>query len=208
VLIETVGVGQDEIEIVSTADVSIVLLVPGTGDDLQAIKAGVMEIGDIFVVNKADRDGADLVAQAVSASLALRAYAPTEWTPPIVKTQALSGEGLDQLWSEIGRFRAWAAEHQRTRRHQRHESRLRDLLARAFLRQVDATIPAWEFERFVAAVEARETDPYSAVAEIVNRLQIAPRAQGSGLGDQRPRTLDGPGTKNGPGTKGQGPRTR
>jgi LAO/AO transport system kinase len=177
VLIETVGVGQDEIEIVSTADVSIVLLVPGTGDDLQAIKAGVMEIGDIFVVNKADREGADLVVQAVSASLALRTYAPTDWTPPIVTTQALSGDGLDQLWREIGRFRAWAAEHRPTRRRQRHESRLRDLLARSFLRRVDATIPSGEFERFVAAVEARETDPYSAAAEIMSLVQDVPRAQ-------------------------------
>jgi LAO/AO transport system kinase len=180
VLIETVGVGQDEIEIVSTADVSVVLLVPGTGDDLQAIKAGVMEIGDIFVVNKADREGADLVAQAVSASLALHTYGATEWTPPIVKTQALSGHGVDQLWSEIGRFRTWSAEHRLTQRRQRHASRLRDLLARSFLRHVDATIPTEEFERFVAAVEARESDPYSAAAEIMSRLQLGPRARGSG----------------------------
>jgi LAO/AO transport system kinase len=209
VLIETVGVGQDEIEIVSTADVSIVLLVPGTGDDLQAIKAGVMEIGDIFVVNKADREGADLVVQAVSASLALRVPAPTDWTPPIVKTQALSGEGLDLLWSEIGRFRTWAAEHRPARRRQRHESRLRDLLARSFLRQVDATIPAGEFERVLAAIDARESDPYSAAAEIMSRLRLGPRAQGSGLRRQDAGSRNqGPRTKDGPSAKDEEPRTR
>jgi len=170
VLIETVGVGQDEVEIVSTADISVVLLVPGTGDDMQAIKAGVMEIGDIFVVNKADREGADRVVQAVGASLALHTYGPSDWTPPILKTQALTGAGVDLLWAEIGRFRTWAAEHQRSRRRERHASRLRDLLARLFLGHVDASLPAGTFDRLVEAVDARECDPYSAVAEIMSRV--------------------------------------
>src|ERR671931_1197141 len=85
VMIETVGVGQDEVEIVRTADISIVTLVPGTGDEVQALKAGIMEIADIFVVNKADRDGADRLAQSVSAMLALQTFQPADW-PPIVKT--------------------------------------------------------------------------------------------------------------------------
>src|SRR5213078_4827021 len=86
IIIETVGVGQDEVEIVRTADISIVTLVPGTGDEVQALKAGIMEIGDIFVVNKADREGADRLVSTVEANLALHTYAPDEWRPPIVKT--------------------------------------------------------------------------------------------------------------------------
>ena len=99
VIIETVGVGQDEVDIVSTADISIVLLVPGAGDDLQAIKAGVMEIGDIFVVNKADREGADRVVQAVASNLSLKTYGASEWKPPILKTEATTGAGVDALWT-------------------------------------------------------------------------------------------------------------
>ncbi|HEU4688763.1 MAG TPA: methylmalonyl Co-A mutase-associated GTPase MeaB, partial [Vicinamibacterales bacterium] len=111
VIIETVGVGQDEVDIVSAADISIVLLVPGAGDDLQAIKAGVMEIGDIFVVNKADREGADRVIQGVASNLSLKTYSASEWKPPIVKTEATTGAGVDTLWKDVGRFREWAATH-------------------------------------------------------------------------------------------------
>ena len=108
VIIETVGVGQDEVDIVSAADISIVVLVPGAGDDVQAIKAGVMEIADIFVVNKADREGADRVVQAVASNLSLKTYSASEWRPPILKTEATTGVGVDVLWKESGRFREWA----------------------------------------------------------------------------------------------------
>ena len=170
VLIETVGVGQDEVDIASTADVSIVLLVPGTGDDLQAIKAGVMEIADIFVVNKADREGADRVVQAVAASLSLHTYGPSEWTPPILKTEATTGAGVDLLWAEIGRFRAWASDHPQARRRTRLAARLRDLLAGSFLRHVDAVLPAGELDRLLESVSARDSDPYTAAAAIMKRV--------------------------------------
>src|SRR5205085_11507469 len=88
IIIETVGVGQDEVDIVRTADISIVVLVPGAGDDVQAIKAGIMEIADIFVVNKADREGADRVVSAIESNLSLQTFAPGQWRPPIVKTVA------------------------------------------------------------------------------------------------------------------------
>ena len=120
IIIETVGVGQDEVDIVRTADVSIVVLVPGTGDDVQAIKAGIMEIADIFVVNKADREGADRTAQAIAANLSLHSFAPGEWKPPIVKTEASRAGGIDELWRQIARFREHSAgrraERLRTRR--------------------------------------------------------------------------------------------
>src|SRR5439155_12808459 len=93
VIIETVGVGQDEVDIVRTADISIVLLVPGTGDDVQALKAGIMEIGDIFVVNKADRDGADRLVSAIESNLGLHTYGSDRWRPPIVRTVATTGAG-------------------------------------------------------------------------------------------------------------------
>src|SRR3990172_8282233 len=88
IFIETVGVGQDEIEIARPADVTVVVLVPGTGDEVQALKAGIMEIADIFVVNKADRDGAERLVQSISANLSLQAFGPEDWRPPIVKKVA------------------------------------------------------------------------------------------------------------------------
>jgi LAO/AO transport system kinase len=112
VIIETVGVGQDEVDIVRTADISIVVLVPGAGDDVQALKAGIMEIADIFVVNKADREGADQVVQSVTANLSLQTFAEGEWRPPVVKTEAVNGIGVDRLWQDIERFRQHESQHQ------------------------------------------------------------------------------------------------
>jgi LAO/AO transport system kinase len=170
VIIETVGVGQDEVDIVSAADISIVLLVPGAGDELQAIKAGVMEIGDIFVVNKADREGADRVVQAVASNLSLKTYDSSEWKPPILKTEATAGAGIDVLWKEIGRFKEWARAHRQSRRRQRHESRLRELLAFSFLRRVDGALSREDFDRYIEAVASRARDPYSVVEEIMSRI--------------------------------------
>ena len=164
VIIETVGVGQDEVEIVRTADVSIVMLVPGAGDDVQAIKAGIMEIADIFVVNKADREGADQVVQAVTASLSLQTFAEGEWRPPVLKTEAATGAGVDRLWEEIARFRQHESDHQTARRKASHESRLRGVLAQRLLEHVEKRLPSGEFERLVEEVAARRTDPYSAAA--------------------------------------------
>ncbi len=176
VIIETVGVGQDEVDIVSTADISIVLLVPGAGDDLQAIKAGVMEIGDIFVVNKADREGADRVVQGVAANLSLRTYDASEWQPPIVKTEATTGAGIGALWKEAGRFREWAAAHRREHRRQRYRARLREVLAVSFLQHVDRSLPAGEFDRLVDDVGERTRDPYSVAQDIMNRVLAEPSA--------------------------------
>jgi len=168
VIIETVGVGQDEVDIVRTADISIVVLVPGAGDDVQAIKAGIMEIGDIFVVNKADRDGADPVVQSVTANLSLQTFAEGEWRPPVLKTEGTTGVGVDQLWAEIERFRQHTAKDRTKRRRARHESRLRELVAERFLRHVETSLPPGEFERLVDAVATGETDPYSAAARIMS----------------------------------------
>ncbi len=169
VIIETVGVGQDEVDIIRTADVSVVVLVPGAGDDVQALKAGIMEIADIFVVNKADRDGADQVVQSVTASLSLQTFAEGEWRPPILKTEAVNGVGIDRLWEAIDRFRKHQSPHQQQRRTASHESRLRTLLAQRLLDHVEKRLPPGEFERLVEAIAARRTDPYSAAARLMNQ---------------------------------------
>src|SRR5437763_4025008 len=116
IVIETVGVGQDEVDIVRTADISIVTLVPGTGDDVQALKAGIMEIADIFVVNKADREGADRLVMAIESNLALHNYRESEWRPPILKTVATSGRGVAELVDAMWRFREHSSKTQAARR--------------------------------------------------------------------------------------------
>jgi LAO/AO transport system kinase len=167
VIIETVGVGQDEVDIVRTADVSIVVLMPGGGDEVQAIKAGIMEIADIFVVNKADREGADRVVQAIASNLSLQTFAPEEWRPPILKTEATTGVGVDALWGEVGRFRAHSADRRQSRQRARQEGRLRDLLAHRFLEHVDSTLAPGAWQGLVDRLARREIDPYSAAAEVL-----------------------------------------
>lgn len=170
VLIETVGVGQDEVDIVRTADVSIVMLVPGTGDEVQALKAGIMEIADIFIVNKADREGADRTAASIEALLSLEAFGEGRWRPPILKTQATTGEGVPALLDAIDRFRTHTAGTLGERRRARAEWRVRELLAHRFVQHVERNVlGAGEFDRLLDRIAAREIDPYSAVDEISRR---------------------------------------
>src|SRR5262249_41292486 len=103
IIVETVGVGQDEIDIVKTADVTVVVLVPGMGDDIQAIKAGIMEIGDVFVINKSDREGVLRTEKELEAMLSI-SQRPDGWTPPIVKTIAIRSSGIDELAGAIGGY--------------------------------------------------------------------------------------------------------
>jgi LAO/AO transport system kinase len=168
IVIETVGVGQDEIEISRTADVSIVVLVPGTGDEVQALKAGIMEIADIFVVNKADREGADRLVQAIASNLELQTAAAPAWRPPILKTVATTGDGVPEVWATIARFRAQSGE-STSRRRSRVEQRLRDLVSLELHQHMERTLPAGEFRRTVDRVQAGELDPYSAAAELARR---------------------------------------
>ncbi|HEY7055574.1 MAG TPA: methylmalonyl Co-A mutase-associated GTPase MeaB [Vicinamibacterales bacterium] len=173
VLIETVGVGQDEVDIVRTADVSVVLLVPGTGDDVQALKAGIMEIADIFVVNKADREGADRTVASIEAMLSLQTFVEGRWRPPILKTEASTGKGIVELLDTVDRFRTRMAATERQRRRERAEWRVRDLMAHRFVRHVhERVLRAGEFEAMLDRVAARETDPYTVVDEIVTRATV------------------------------------
>ena len=175
VLIETVGVGQDEVDIVRTADVSIVTIVPGTGDEVQALKAGIMEIADIFVVNKADREGADRTVSSIEAMLSLHTFGQGQWRPPIVKTEATTGRGVPELLETIERFKAHTAGTQGSRRRARAEWRLRELLGHRFLTHVESSVlQAGEFDRFLDRIAARETDPYSVVDDIFKRATSRP----------------------------------
>jgi LAO/AO transport system kinase len=171
VMIETVGVGQDEVDIVSLADVTVVVLVPGMGDDVQTIKAGIMEIADVFVINKADRDGAERVEREIRAmqSLSIRS---DNWTPPIVKTIASDGTGIAEVVSAIEQYRQYltkgAGEHRRVANwRKRITEMLRDAL---FQRVVTDYLGNGEAERFAAEVAEHKRDPYSLVEEIVGEL--------------------------------------
>jgi len=170
VVVETVGVGQDEVDIVRTADVSIVVLVPGTGDDVQALKAGIMEIADIYVVNKADRDGADRMVTSIESNLALQVFGEGQWRPPIVRTEATSGKGVAELLATVRAFLAHTEARRTARLAARQEYRLRDLLARRFLAHVEQhVLAAGEFEALVGRIARREVDPYTAAAGILER---------------------------------------
>jgi LAO/AO transport system kinase len=170
VVIETVGVGQDEVDIVRTADVSIVTLVPGTGDEVQALKAGIMEIADIFIVNKADREGADRTAAAVEAMLNLQTFDAAEWRPPVIRTEATTGRGVPELLQTIDRFREHSAATLTARRRARAEYRLRELLAERFLRHVESTVlDHTALDAVATRIANRELDPYTATDEIMSR---------------------------------------
>jgi LAO/AO transport system kinase len=170
VIIETVGVGQDEVDIIRTADVSIVTLVPGTGDEVQALKAGIMEIADIFVVNKADREGADRLVAAVEANQSLQPVEAGAWRPPIVKTVATSGAGLPELLDAIGQFRAHSQATQAARRRTRSEYRLRELVAHRFMTYLERDVlPPGELAAIVDRIAKRELDPYSAAQALLTR---------------------------------------
>ena len=166
IAIETVGVGQDEVEIARIADVSIVVLVPGMGDDVQALKAGVMEIADIFVVNKADRDGADRTASEVESLLALHTYRDGEWRPMIVRTVATTGQGLDDLVGAIAQFQTQAAKIT-ARRRERADTQLRAILAARLMQRIESRMTSIEMGKLADRIAARTMDPYSAAEQVL-----------------------------------------
>ncbi len=172
VLVETVGVGQDEVDIVKLADVTIVVLVPGMGDDVQSIKAGIMEIADIFVINKADRDGAERVEREIRAlqGLALR---HDDWVPPIVKTVAASGDGIPELVAKIEEYRSFLdkseAGHQK--RIENWRNRLVEMLRDALLEQVEHEhLGNGAAGRYAAEIADHKRDPYTIIEEIVGTV--------------------------------------
>ena len=172
VIIETVGVGQDEVDIVRLADVTVVVLVPGMGDDVQTIKAGIMEIADIFVINKSDREGAERVEREIRAmqSLAVR---HDDWVPPIVKTVASEAKGIAGLVAEIERYRAHLERSGRAqeRRIENWRGRIAEMLRDAlFQRVLSYYLSDGEANRYAAEVAEHKRDPYSLVEKIVDEL--------------------------------------
>jgi LAO/AO transport system kinase len=171
VIVETVGVGQDEVEIVKAADVSVVVLVPGMGDDIQAIKAGIMEIGDVFVINKADREGVYSTEKELEALLSLSPR-QDQWQPPIVKTIATEGRGVEDLAEAIEKYRDFQFKADLGNRRRRAIARWRilELLRERLLSQtLDSDSASEQVDRLAGEVARRERDPYSAVEEIINR---------------------------------------
>jgi len=171
VLIETVGVGQDEVDIVRLADCVMVVLVPGLGDDIQSMKAGLMEIGDIFVLNKADREGADRLEQALLAMLSL--VMPRDgWHPPVVRTVATENRGIGELAVAVGKFQKhFEMSEERKRKHVEHwKNRLLELLESRLMERAlgGAAGEAWLAE-LAGEVANRKLDPFTAVNEILKR---------------------------------------
>jgi len=174
VLIETVGVGQDEIDIVKLAEISIVVLVPGMGDDIQALKAGIMEIGDIFVINKCDRPGVEKMERAILGLLSL-GHRADGWQPPIVKTTATKGEGVAELLEAIDRYYVFFRNSiSRSRKKQEAErQRLINLLEERLVNTaVEQIFPDGELNDLVSAIAERRQDPYSVVEQIIRNLRF------------------------------------
>jgi len=174
VMIETVGVGQDEVDIVRVADITVVILVPGMGDDVQTIKAGIMEIADIFVINKSDHEGAERVEREIRAlhSLAIRS---DNWTPPIVKTVATNGQGVQELAGVIGEYESYLRKQDllSQRRTRNWETRLLEMLRDTLLERARAAMPDGDLSRWAAEVAENRRDPYSVVEEITGELGLS-----------------------------------
>src|SRR5215470_8184291 len=175
VLIETVGVGQDEIDIVRLADCVLVVLVPGLGDDIQNMKAGLMEIGDIFVLNKADREGADRLEEQLHAMLSL--VMPRDgWHPPVIRTVATENKGIEDLAATVEKFRKhFEASGERQKKHIEHwQNRLIEMLESRLLEKVLGGKAGEERLRSLAEeVAARKKDPFTAVSEILRGAKLA-----------------------------------
>ncbi|HEY0952725.1 methylmalonyl Co-A mutase-associated GTPase MeaB [Nocardioides sp.] len=176
ILVETVGVGQSEVEIAGMADTTLVLLAPGMGDGIQAAKAGILEIGDLYVVNKSDRDGADQVRRDLRSMLALAERAEGAWKPPIVKTVAQRGEGLDEVTAEIDRHRGWLESSGELERRRRRRARDEiEAIAVTALRQRWGDVHGRsELDELAAAVVAGATDPYTAADELLDTVTDGP----------------------------------
>jgi LAO/AO transport system kinase len=171
-LIETVGVGQDEIEIARLADITVVVLVPGMGDDVQSLKAGVMEIADIFVVNKSDREGADRVEQEIRGLQSLASDHP-DHTPPVIRTIATTGDGLDNLATAISEMEEWLrADNRLAKRRTQHWQRRLDamlrteLMRRARQNGFDAKI----LQFHAARIASGQQDPWQLVAQLTEKV--------------------------------------
>ncbi|HET8559382.1 MAG TPA: methylmalonyl Co-A mutase-associated GTPase MeaB [Marmoricola sp.] len=169
ILVETVGVGQSEVEIASMADTTLVLLAPGMGDAVQAAKAGILEIGDVYVINKSDRDGADQVRRELRSMLALADRPEGAWRPPIVKTVAAREEGIDEVVGEVDRHRTWLEESGQlaARRTRRARDEIEAIAVTSLREQWRSVHERTELDALAEQVVAGQTDPYAAADELL-----------------------------------------
>jgi LAO/AO transport system kinase len=169
VLVETVGVGQSEVEIASMADTTLVLLAPGMGDAIQAAKAGILEIGDVYVINKADRDGATQVRRELRSMLALAERPEGAWKPPIVSSVAVKGEGIDEVATEIDKHRAWLEEsgQREARRTRRARDEIEAIAVTSLRERWRDVHERTELDALAEKVAAGATDPYAAADELL-----------------------------------------
>ncbi|MFF4339730.1 methylmalonyl Co-A mutase-associated GTPase MeaB [Kitasatospora sp. NPDC001540] len=173
ILVETVGVGQSEVEVAAQADTAVVLLAPGMGDGIQAAKAGILEIGDVFVVNKADRDGADATARELNHMLGLgESRQAGDWRPPIVKTVAARGEGVDELVEALEKHRGWLAETGEldARRRRRAAQEVEAITLAALRARIGDLRGDRHLDALAGQVAAGELDPYAAADRLVAEL--------------------------------------
>jgi len=172
VLIETVGVGQDEVDIVRLADITVVILVPGMGDDVQTIKAGIMEIADIFVINKSDREGAERIEREIRALQSL-AVPQDGWTPPIVKTVASEGLGISELAAAIAEYEAYLQKENLALKKsvQNWQERLVEMLRDAMLEKARQQLGDGNLVRLAAEIAEHKRDPYTLVEEIAGKAK-------------------------------------
>jgi LAO/AO transport system kinase len=169
VLVETVGVGQSEVEVASAADTTLVLLAPGAGDGIQAAKAGILEVADIFVVNKADRDGADQVARDLRYMLSLGESSKESWKPPILKTVASKAEGIDEVLDAVQAHREWMGANGKLdeRRRARACAEVEAIALTSLRERIGDLKGSAALPELAARVVAGELDPYSAADELV-----------------------------------------
>jgi LAO/AO transport system kinase len=172
VLVETVGVGQSEVDVAALADTTLVLLAPGMGDGIQAAKAGILEVGDVFVVNKADRDGADQVVRDLRGAIRLAERAPGDWRPPIVKAVAVRREGLDDVRSAVAKHRDWMERSGELdlRRRRRVRDEIEAIAVTALRQRFGDLHGDARLDTLAEKVLAGQYDPYAAADEIIAAL--------------------------------------
>lgn len=177
ILLETVGVGQDEVDIVRTADTVLVLAVPGLGDSVQVLKAGIMEIADIFVVGKADLEGADQVGRDLAALQEIEGGGRQGWMPPVIKVEGLSGSGVPELLRVIGEHREYMARsvEGEVRKRRRLETHLEQLLAGKLMEQaLESLRRSGKWEEALARLGRRDCDPYRLAQELAEQILVSP----------------------------------
>jgi LAO/AO transport system kinase len=174
VLVETVGVGQAEVEVASLADTTLVLLAPGMGDAIQAVKAGILEIADVFVVNKADRDGADATYRDIQGMIALGERAAGDWRPMVVRAVAARGEGIDDVLAAIDKHRVWLVGHgELDRRREARAAAEIEAIALGRLRdRIGSLRGGTELPRLAADVATGRLDPYAAAGTLLAGLEV------------------------------------